>query len=369
MSYARKTQANILYYDEPKGRLERISNVTWLTTTCAQCGINFKKKFGKRLFEKKDRFYCNRECLNESQRSGIAKKIKENHFNKQYGTNNPFGSAEIWKRIRDNLKEKHGVENISQIPEIKQRKSEAMKRICEETDMVERGINTMKQKYGKHWLATDAAREHLRQYSQKKYGVDHPMQSSDFREKVHKACFIENYGVDNPMKIAEVVQKVRETCIVKYGVDNVFKREDVVENRVKKLLKNCLRRSSDEENEVHRVLIKKFGSDAVKHHIPIFYRKTSFWVIDFQVENVYVQYDGGFWHGCGKTKEETKRLGELGDRVAKMQYRALCKDNFQDNWFKHNNMPLFRILGIPGNKSDNWLPHLEDLVLKHRKTC
>lgn len=362
MSYVRKTEANILYYDIPKGRLERINNVTWLTTICSQCEIQFTKKFGIKKFQQNERFYCSNNCLNESQRCGIAKKIKEEYFLQKYNSKNPFSSKEIREKIKENLLDVYGVENVSQIQEIRDKKSQLMKKNCNETDFVERISNKMKQNYGCHWLATKDARESLKQYSFEKYGVDHLMKSEEFRSNVFKFSFLEKYGVDNPMKIDEIVQKVRQTCLEKYGVDNVFKREDVIEKRTRSLLKNCKDKSSKEEDKIYQILIEKFGKDLVKRHIPIFYRKTNFWIIDFQIGNIFVQYDGEFWHGLNKQKKELQKLISQGDKVAKMQYKALCKDKFQDIWFKKNNLVIFRIFGTSENAQEIWLTSLQQLV-------
>lgn len=362
MPYVRKTEANILYYDGPKGRLERINNITWMTVLCAQCKIQFTRKIGIKKFQENERFYCSALCLNESQRHGIAKKIKEKHFLKKYNTKNPFSSKEIREKIKSNLLEEYGVENVSQIQEIRDKKSELMKKTCNETDFLERVSNTMKQNYGCHWLATEDAREKLRQYSFEKYGVDHLMKSQEFRNNVFKLSFLEKYCVDNPMKIKEIVQKVRQTCLEKYGVDNVFKREDVIENRTKTLLKNCKNKSSKEEDNVYQILIENFGKDLVQRHIPVFYRKTNFWIIDFQIGNIFIQYDGEFWHGLSKQKKELQKLISQGDKVAKMQYKTLCKDKFQDIWFKKNNLLIFRIFGTKENTQEKWLPLLKQII-------
>ena len=55
-----------------------------------------------------------------------------------------------------------------------------------------------------------------------KYGVDNISQIPEIKEK-KKSIFIERYGVDNPNKIPEAKEKIKKTNISKYGVDNPMK--------------------------------------------------------------------------------------------------------------------------------------------------
>lgn len=359
MSYIRKTPANFLYYDNEKGRLERIDNITWLSTKCTQCGKDIVKKSCLKQFETQERFYCCRDCLNESQRSGPAKTAKEEKFLEKYGVTNPLGAREVINSKKEKLMREWGVENVSQLKDVRERKSETMKRICEETNFVERIKAKMVEKYGCHWLATQEARELLRSYAMKTYGVEHPMMSEEFRT-LKDEKFIEKHGVKNPLQIHSVVEKVRETCKKKYGVDNVFKREDVVENRTKKLVENAKRFSSKEEDDVYEILKSMFGE--VQRHVSVFYRKNSFWIIDFKIGDVFVQYDGAFWHGSGKDKKALRELNEHGDKVANMQLRSMRRDAHQDAWFKKNGMKMFRIVGCKENSQESWLPELKKMV-------
>ena len=54
--------------------------------------------------------------------------------------------------------------------------------------------------------------------SRKKYGVDHPMQSSEVQEK-QKAALRERYGVDHPLQNPDILEKTKKTNLEKYGVE------------------------------------------------------------------------------------------------------------------------------------------------------
>lgn len=89
------------------------------------------------------------------------------------------------KKTKESNLKKYGVENVSQIETVKQKKIETLK---------------------------------------KNFGVDNPSRSPEIMEK-KKNTFIERYGVDNPYKNDDVRKKVAETNLRKYGVENVFKSE------------------------------------------------------------------------------------------------------------------------------------------------
>lgn len=356
MAYIRKTPANIVYIDNEKGHVERINNVTWLTTLCSQCGTKIKRKFALALFNKSKHFYCDITCLNESQRSGKTKELKEAHFLKKYGTKNPLSSPKIIENCKQTLLDRYGVDNISKLQSVKEKKSIKMKQICKETDFLERITNTMFKRYGQCWLATKEARELLKQYAINTYGVEHHMKSPQHKEE-RRIKFNEKYGVDNPLQLEEIKEKVRKTCLRLYGVDNIFKRPDVIEKRITKLVHNAKQFTSQGEENINTLLMQHYTN--VERHIPIFYRKTSFWIIDYKIDDIYIQYDGLFWHGINKNIDELKQKKVLGNKVANMQLAAINKDRYQNKWFNEHDLKLFRIIeGVP---SETWLPQLNKL--------
>jgi hypothetical protein len=341
--------------EDDRGRLERIDGITYVFATCVGCGGPIERECPKSLFLKQKRFYCSTDCLNESQRTGVAKQVKEVTFTERYGVTNPGAIPAVKEQKKLTIMARYGVENASQIPEVSAKKSVAMKRICEETDFLARGMATQVERFGSHYFATSKARGELKQYALETYGVDHHMKSEEHREE-RRLAFQVRHGVDNPMQLEDVKQKSRETCLERYGVDNVFKRPDVVQKRIKKMVENAQRQSSDGEHTVYEVLCGAFD---VKQHLVIFYRERSFWVVDFLLtkHDVYVQYDGIYWHGLGKDVEELKRLSKMGDKSAKMQVAAINRDRYQNRWFAKNGMKLFRI--VEGTATDVWAADLQ----------
>jgi hypothetical protein len=58
--------------------------------------------------------------------------------------------------------------------------------------------------------------EKVKQNSIEKYGVEHPQQYQEAKDKSKQTC-IEKYGVECPMKSQEVKDKSKQTCIERYG--------------------------------------------------------------------------------------------------------------------------------------------------------
>jgi len=98
-------------------------------------------------------------------------KLRENTNMKLYGHICGIHGMEQKKKIKQNLKKKYGVENVSQIDWVKEKK----KNTC-----------------------------------RKNFGVDYPMQSSEVMDKSRKTL-IRLYGVDNISKVPEIIEKIQKS--------------------------------------------------------------------------------------------------------------------------------------------------------------
>jgi hypothetical protein len=136
------------------------------TSICPICNNN-------KILTKK---YCTKEC----KKIGVAKSCKET-FMKIYG-----------------------VENISQIEDIKLKKKQ-----------------TKLKNYGDEnfYNKTKAISTCLA-----KYGVENPTQIIQIKKKIKDTC-IKKYGVDNPGKCDIIKSKIKNTCIEKYGVQYSWQAE------------------------------------------------------------------------------------------------------------------------------------------------
>lgn len=102
----------------------------------------------------------------------------------------------------DNIKqttiEKYGVDSISKVDDIKNRRKE-----------------TYKQKYGnENIFESDLVKIKTKKTLKKKYGVQHASQSDQIKKKI-KVNNLKKYGVDNPSKLESVKDKLRNHYLLK----------------------------------------------------------------------------------------------------------------------------------------------------------
>ena len=120
--------------------------------------------------------FCSIKYTSSNKR--IQKKIKETKKHKYKNEN--FNNR---NKAKVTLNKKYGLDNVSQIPEIKNKKIK--------TSLIN-------------------------------FGVEHPTQSEIIKNKTKETC-IKKYGSDNPSKVKKFQQKRVQTIIDKYGVEHYSK--------------------------------------------------------------------------------------------------------------------------------------------------
>lgn len=86
---------------------------------------------------------------------------------------------------------------------------------------VEKRKDSNIKKYGVPYpIATECVKEKIQNTIKCKYGVDNVSQIYDVKIK-KKNTLIRNYGVDHPLKSSEIKEKIKDTMISKYGVSHV----------------------------------------------------------------------------------------------------------------------------------------------------
>lgn len=121
--------------------------------------------------------------------------------------------------IRKTVKEKYGVDSISQLDDVKTKI-----------------IKNNRKKHGvDHVFQTKKFQQKAKNTNKKKYGFEFPIKSKIIKEKI-KENNLKKYGVENPSKLNSVKEKLRYTNLKKYGVDSVMKVDAIR----KKLLDNKL---------------------------------------------------------------------------------------------------------------------------------
>jgi len=159
-------------------------------------------------------------------------------------TNKELGK--VWK---DSIKKIHGVDNVSKLKYIKEKKKETFQKnygsdnIFATEEFKRKNKKELKEKYGVEYASqVDFVKKKRQQTFNEKFN-GHPMKCEEIKEKV-KNVFIEKYGVDNPLKCEEVKNKMKNTCLDKYGVDHVSKCKEIKnkakETNINKFIKNKL---------------------------------------------------------------------------------------------------------------------------------
>lgn len=301
------------------------------------------------VFEKKHVF-CTNRCVNNSQKKGILKEKKEKIFLEKYGEKNPFGNEDIRKKISETIKKKFGVDNVSQSKEIKKKKERTSiehfgtQHPQQSEEIREKTNQTCIQKYGIiSYLGTRQCKEDAKLRSLETYGVDHPMKSKIFLEKFQQNL-VEKYGVDNALKIPNIVEKIRQTCMQRYGVDNAFKMKKSRDNFWKWFHTSLERLSSKIENEFYNdILLSLWKDDEMCRQKEITISHKKIWLIDFYIIpcDLYIQFDGVFWHSDSHLKNLLS--SHPNSHIAKAIKRNIKKDEKQNAWFKKKNLNLLRI--------------------------
>ena len=316
--------------------------------SCANCNKLFVKSFSEKLVSISR--FCSKACVNESQKSGILKKKKEDHFLSIYGVKNPYASKEVRESIKENFLKEHGVENPSQLDDVKKKK--------EQTCLLNHGVTsplksdkikqqiseTCLERYGStSYLGTQDCKDKSREWSLETYGTEHHMKSKDFQKK-HSDVMLEKHGVKNARLIVGMSERIENTCVERYGVKNAFLLEKAVLRR-KENLKSRMS-SGDLSSNVEKDLFKDLQSifNLIESPKKIVIKQDEVWFVDFYIPqfDCFVQLDGVFWHGLNKELsilEEDAKKGGIYEGV----FKNFQKDRRQDVWFREHKKKLIRV--------------------------
>jgi G:T-mismatch repair DNA endonuclease (very short patch repair protein) len=93
-----------------------------------------------------------------------------------------------------------------------------------------------------------------------------------------------------------------------------------------------------ETNECYNLLCEIYGAQDVER-----WKSYHGWSFDFYIQSldVYVQFDGVYWHGLDRPIEEIANSMNESDKGI---YKKWKRDRKQDEWFDANSMKLVRII-------------------------
>lgn len=178
------------YGEEIAIKSEKVKN-RFKNTMLSKWGVDHPSKIKEVSIKK-----SNKMKLKSSE---VSQRIKEYHDNK----NKDDIELSNRKREKTNL-DKYGVENVSRLLEIKNKKR-----------------NTFKSKYGGFTFESEELMNKVNVTNMERYGTAHPS-SIDFIKDKMKKTSLEKYGVEYPTKSSQVKEKIKNTVMEKYGIHNIM---------------------------------------------------------------------------------------------------------------------------------------------------
>ncbi len=270
---------------------------------CDQCHVRFVYE---RLSSQKR--FCGRSCLNESQRSGVVRQEKEQHFLQTLGVKNPWSASSVIEARKALMVERYGVENPSQL------------QLCKDAK------------------ATTFMLHH---------GSSNNFGRPEVRKKI-EATLMQRFGSLAPTTHPSVIEKLRSP--------------EVRAKRFASWKKSGSIRSSAPERRVVSMLMNVFTN--VRTHVSV-----NGWSIDVHVPavNVYVQVDGVWWHGLDRDLTIILEKARNGSAVDAEILRKRSRDEAQNVWFEDHGMRLVRLTDVAVNSMDDlrlrqWCLALEERV-------
>ena len=161
---------------------------------------------------------------------GEEKEIKNSTYNLNRDRNNNLYCCLKCRTIRSKgtILEKYGVENISQVKEIKEKKIETnlrnwgVENVFQSEKIKEISKNTKKEKYDDENFTN---REKSKKTCFENNGVEWPTQSKEILKK-RDSNNKKKYGVEHYTKTKECQIKISDTCSKKYGKTSYLSTED-----------------------------------------------------------------------------------------------------------------------------------------------
>ena len=114
---------------------------------------------------------------------------------------------EINNKRKESIKEKYGVDNISQLESIKEKKKE-----------------TIEKNYGEFGFGSEIINKKIRDTIYSLYGTDNIRTLEYVNEKIRNTN-LEKYGVEYPSMSFEIKNKIKNTILEKYGTENIMHSE------------------------------------------------------------------------------------------------------------------------------------------------
>ena len=173
------------------------------------------------------------------------------------------------QNVKKNNLKKYGVENISMLKEVKEKKKQkaikkyGVENISQATEVKEKKKQKALEKYGVEYvLSSNEIREKIKNTCLKKYGVTNPNQDEEIRKKSISTS-LRKYGVKYPCQSKIVKEKIKNTCLEKYGYIAACMNENVKEKarqtNLKKYGTTSPLKSKKVKEKIKNTCLEKYG--------------------------------------------------------------------------------------------------------------
>jgi very-short-patch-repair endonuclease len=190
-------------------------------------------------------------------------------------------------------------------------------------------------KYGtEHPLQNQELFEKAKSTNLEKYGQEYVLQVEEFKEK-GKQTNIQKYGCPNPQQNEEIKNKTKKTCKERYGYENPSYSPEIKDKILQKMIDRGDARIIDglvikehAKNTGYAVstfnrLIREYGFEEASkmhrseqysslelifknllnqnninfnQHSRLYYNDNNYYIPDFQIDKLFIEIDGLFWH-------------------------------------------------------------------------
>lgn len=168
------------------------------------------------------------------------------------------------KKHRDVIVTNYGVDNVSKLGEVKDKKRQ--------TVFEHYGVYNPQQSLEVQQITKNT--------NLQKYGVLCPLQNADIKEKVKKTC-VERYGHENAAKSDFVINKKKETMVEKYGVENPMQVIEIKKKAKETMYKNGKCLTSKQQHYINSIYDGELNYPCCNYNLDIFIKEAN---IDIEVD-------------------------------------------------------------------------------------
>ena len=254
-------------------------------------------------------------------------------------------------RTKEAMLEKYGVDNISKLQEIKDKKKKSFnehypenseKRTILYVNASKKFKETCKEKYGAHPMQIDEIKnksiKNCKKTMLEKYGVENYWQTDIFKAKF-KDYSLKTYGTEFVTQ-AEVnreknrigmrehgIEKYKITCKEKYGVEHWAKSEDghkklasieTQEKQYNTKKKNKSYSKSKTEDTIYKLLLTVFPDTIHNYFSDEYPFNCDFYIPSLKM---YIEYQGTWMHGFHPYNQDNK-----DDQLLVQKWEERCKE-------------------------------------------